>query len=97
MAMEFAAAPGPSFEPQGLVVEARGRDEWIVGPRPSQRALHVYRLEPSGWLVSEVGQPNEGRGTSLAEALAALAGGSAIPEWWRLVERAIADQRSPAW
>jgi hypothetical protein len=84
-----------SYGPHELVVEASGQDEWIVGTGSSERALHVYRFDASGWLVSEVGRVNEGRGAELADALAALAGGSAIPAWWHSVARAIADQSAP--
>ena len=53
------------------------------------RALHIYRLAPSDWLVSEVGRGNESRGPALADALAALAAGGVTLAWWRDVVTAL--------
>jgi hypothetical protein len=82
---------GKSTEKEPVVVETRQEDEWIVGAG-AQRALHVYRFPGTGWLVSEVGRVNEGRGVSLMEALAALAGDSPAPDWWSSVPEALAAQ-----
>jgi hypothetical protein len=69
---------------QVIGVDACGPGEWIVGPAVSERMLHVYRIGPGDWLVSEVGRVNEGRGSDLRQALAALAAGALPPEWWEL-------------
>jgi hypothetical protein len=82
---------GKSTETEPVVVETAAEDEWIVGAR-AHRALHVYRFPGTGWLVSEVGRVNEGRGVSLKDALAALAGDSPAPDWWRSVPEALAAQ-----
>jgi hypothetical protein len=74
-----------------VVVETAAEDEWIVGAH-AQRALHVYRFPGTGWLVSEVGRVPEGRGVSLKEALATLAGDSPAPDWWRSVPEALGAQ-----
>lgn len=69
---------------QRLVIDPRGPGEWIVGVPESARSLHVYRLAPADWLVSEVGCGNEGRGSSLKQALAALSVDIPAPDWWDL-------------
>ena len=68
---------------------------WAVpGNGPS---LHVYRLSAADWLVSEVGRGNEGRGTDLTLALAALSAGLPSPGWWSVVPEALfGDNGSPA-
>ena len=76
---------------QGVVVEARGPGEWIVSASSGGRRLHVYQVAPDDWLVSEVGLGNEGRGTDVARALAALAGNGRPHDWWRLVPAALED------
>jgi len=74
-----------------LTVEVRAPGEWIVGLPAGGRSLHVYRLAPADWLVSEVGCRDEGRGTDLKQALAALSAGLAYPDWWDLVGSALED------
>jgi hypothetical protein len=64
-----------------VVVDVRGPGEWIVGV-PGGRSLHVYRLAPADWLVSEVGRGNEGRGADLEQALDALCVGAPRAAWW---------------
>ena len=56
--------------------------EWIVGSSGSERRLHVYRLAPDDWLISEVGLGNEGRGMDPASALAELSRAVAPAGWW---------------
>jgi hypothetical protein len=68
-----------------VVIEVRGRGEWIVDGPAGGRALHVYRLAPAGWLVSEVGRDSEGRGNDLRQALLALSAGVSMPDWWELL------------
>jgi len=75
----------PSSLDQPVLVDVRGEGEWIVSVPASDRSLHIFRLAPSDWLVSEVGRANEGRGTDLKQALAALSNGAPTPDWWRLV------------
>ncbi len=70
---------------QRLLIEVRGRGEWIVDSPAGGRSLHVYRLAPSDWLVSEVGRDSEGRGSDLRQALAALSAGVSAPDWWELL------------
>ena len=67
-------------EPSAL--EARSPGEWIFEDTARGRALHVYRLAGSDWLVSEVGRGSEGRGASLAAALAMLRGDATLPGSW---------------
>jgi sarcosine oxidase gamma subunit len=67
---------------QRVVVDVRGPGEWIVHSPAGGRSLHVYRLAPADWLVSEVGRGSEGRGTDLRQALATLSAGVPPPEWW---------------
>ena len=55
------------------------------------RSLHVYRLAPADWLVSEVGLGNEGRGSDLMQALAALAPGVCLPDWSQALAEALDD------
>jgi hypothetical protein len=75
----------PSLDQQ-VLVDARGPGEWIVGVPAGTRSLHVYRLTPADWLVSEVGRGSEGRGTDLGQALAALSAVvSSSPDWWEAV------------
>jgi hypothetical protein len=66
-------------------VEARGGGEWIVAAGGCARPLHVYRLGPGDWLVSEVGRGNEGRGGDLEQALAALSAEVSPAGWWQSV------------
>jgi hypothetical protein len=68
-----------------VLIEVRGPGEWIVGVLSGGRSLHVYRLEPADWLVSEVGRDNEGRGRDLKQALAALSPGVSSSDWWELL------------
>jgi hypothetical protein len=71
---------------QRVAVDVRGPGEWIVRPPAGGRSLHVYRLAPADWLVSEVGLGSEGRGTDLRQALAALSAGVPPPEWWGVAD-----------
>jgi len=66
---------------QQLVVDVRGPDEWIVTPPARARSLHVYRVAPADWLVSEVGRGTEGRGPDFRRALIALYDGLPCPDW----------------
>ena len=66
---------------QQLVVDVRGSDEWIVTSSDGARPLHVYRVGPADWLVSEVGRGTEGRGPDIRRALSALYDGRRRPEW----------------
>ncbi len=76
----------PARQPdQRVLVEVRGAGEWIVGVPEGGRSLHVYRLEPGDWLVSEVGCPSEGRGSSLKSALAGLSVDVPPPDWWKVL------------
>ena len=77
---------------QGLVVEARGPGEWIVGAPKDGRRLHVYRVGVDDWLVSEVGRGTEGRGSDVARALTALARSGSSRDWWRYVSAALEDE-----
>ncbi len=77
--------PDFSESDQRVVVDTRGDDEWIAGLAKGARSLHIYRLGAGEWLVSEVGRDNEGRGSNLTQALAALSAGTASPEWWLTV------------
>jgi hypothetical protein len=81
-----------------VVVEARDIGEWIVGVPGGKQPLHVYRLGPADWLVSEVGRSNEGRGADLGAALTALSAGAQATDWWEAVAEALAscDDRSPS-
>jgi hypothetical protein len=72
-----------------FLVDVRGQGEWIVGVPAEGRSLHVYRLAPADWLVSEVGRGSEGRGTDLRQALAALAAGVPSPDWWEVLAAAL--------
>lgn len=74
-----------------IVIEPRGQGEWIVSAPPDTGSLHVYRLGPADWLVSEVGRGNEGRGAALSEALATLATGASRPEWWEGIAALLDD------
>ncbi|HUH80868.1 MAG TPA: hypothetical protein VLZ06_06030 [Solirubrobacteraceae bacterium] len=64
-------------------LEARGAGEWIARPPGDGAALHIYELAATDWLVSEVGQTSEGRGSDVRSALAALARGRSAPAWWQ--------------
>jgi len=80
---------GPSG--QGILVDACGPGEWIVGLPAGERSLHVFRLTATDWLVSEVGRGNEGRGADLPRAIAALTAASlSPPSWWAHVAEALA-------
>ncbi len=70
---------------QRVVIDVRGPGEWIVDTPAGGRSLHVYRLAPADWLVSEVGCGNEGRGRNLEQALAALSAEDSSPDWWDLL------------
>jgi len=74
-----------------LVVDKRAAGEWIIGVATGGRQLHVYRVAANDWLVSEVGQRNEGRDSDLALALAALAEAGHSGNWWHLVPAALDD------
>ncbi|MGO9973567.1 MAG: hypothetical protein ACLP01_12340 [Solirubrobacteraceae bacterium] len=82
--------PDFSESDQPVVVDARGDDEWIAGLATGARSLHIYRLGAGEWLVSEVGRDNEGRGSSLKQALVALSAGTAAPAWWFAVADLVA-------
>lgn len=73
---------------QRVSVEVRAPAEWIVTLPASSRSLHIYRLGPADWLVSEVGRASEGRGADLKQALVRLGAGVA-PDWWDLVAEAL--------
>ena len=79
-----------------VVVEVPGPGEWIVGAPTGGRQLHIYRVAPGDWLVSEVGRTTEGRGADLAAALAALSGISSAPGWWSSVPAALENEVEPA-
>jgi hypothetical protein len=74
---------------QPVAIDERAPGEWIAHAPAGGRSLHVYRVALADWLVSEVGQGNEGRGTDLPGALAALAAGAPPPEWWSAVALAL--------
>jgi len=76
---------------QAVVVDVRAQGEWIVGAPTGERRLHIYRMAPDDWLVSEVGCRNEGRGLDLAGALTALARNGVPRDWWGLVPAALED------
>jgi|HubBroStandDraft_3_1064219.scaffolds.fasta_scaffold135822_1 hypothetical protein len=80
-----------------VVIDVCGPGEWIVRAPTGGRSLHVYRVAPGDWLVSEVGRDSEGRGSDLEHALAALssAGGSS-PDWWELLIDALDGSRPDA-
>jgi hypothetical protein len=69
---------------EAIPIEPRGPGEWIVVAPRGERSLHVYRLAPADWLVSEVGCGTEGQGRRLGDALTALAAGRSRPVWWEL-------------
>lgn len=77
-----------------LAVEARGAGEWIVSAPDRSGALHVYRLGPGDWLVSEVGQENEGRGRRLEGALAMLSSPDWPAERWPAIAAALEAEES---
>jgi len=74
---------------QSVAVDVCGPGEWIVGVPGGERSLHLYRLAPGDWLVSEVGHGSEGRATDLKQAIVALSAGGSSPEWWSLVPEAL--------
>jgi len=80
--------PSPSPDEQ-VDLEPRGAGEWIARPPEDGPALHIYELAPADWLVSEVGQTSEGRGSDVGSALAALARGGSTPAWWQAVVKAL--------
>lgn len=82
----------PRLRDPQIHIELRGAGEWIVSAHAQGQALHIYSLSPGDWLVSEVGKGSEGRGSSLGEALRALAAGARAPEWWQLIEPALEVQ-----
>ncbi len=86
----------PVHQAQRVVIDVRGPGEWIVDTPAGGRSLHVYRLAPADWLVSEVGCGNEGRGRDLEQALAALSAEiSSSPEWWDLLADMLDGSREP--
>jgi hypothetical protein len=89
------ASAAPSTAARGkrhrVLVNAQGPGEWIVRSPAGGQALHVYRLAPCDWLVSEVGKGNEGRGEDLRQALEALAGQRRPPGWWEAIPATIED------
>ena len=74
-----------------IFVETPGPDEWIVGTRTGERALHVYRVASGDWLVSEVGRDSEGRGSDLSAALMALRAGAPAPHWWGSIPKVLGE------
>ena len=76
---------------QPVVIASPSADEWIVGERRGGRALHIYRVTPTDWLVSEAGRSNEGRGDELERALTALAGDGPGPTWWQSIPALLAE------
>lgn len=72
-----------------VAVDQCGPGEWIVAVPGHDRPLHVYRLAPADWLVSEVGRSSEGRGGDLSRALAGLAAGATLVVWGRLLADAL--------
>jgi hypothetical protein len=80
--------PTPPLDHE-VLIDVHGGGEWIVGVSGSKQRLHVYRLGPSDWLVSEVGRSSEGRGGDLRQALAALSAGVPPPDWWKLIAEAV--------
>ena len=79
-----------SADTRPLLVELLGAGEWIVSLPACGRSLHVYRLDPADWLVSEVGRDSEGRGATLEQALARLSAAVSSPGgWWDLVAGAL--------
>ena len=89
-------APRDPADHQPVFVEVPGPGEWIVGAPTGGRPPHIYRVAPDDWLVSEVGRDNEGRGTDLAAALAALSDTSSAPNWWSAVPSVLDDEDEPA-
>jgi hypothetical protein len=85
----------PPLDDQRIVVEVRSPDEWIIGIPAGGRSLHVYRVAPADWLVSEVGRGNEGRGVDVEQALAELSAGGSAPAWWSSVPAALDDREQP--
>lgn len=81
----------PQRFPDGyeVVVDECGPGEWIVDVPGHDRPLHVYRLGPANWLVSEVGRRSEGRGGDLSRALAAVSAGAPLAVWGHLVADAL--------
>jgi hypothetical protein len=84
----------PSLD-QRILVDVGGPGEWIVSLPAGGRSLHVYRLAHADWLVSEVGRGNEGRGTDLRRALAALSADVLSPDWWESVAAALDGGEEP--
>jgi len=77
------ASDRPSPDPaESVTVDVRAPGEWIASGPGAGPSLHVYRLDDADWLVSEVGRHSEGRGDTLAAAIAALSLASAPPSWW---------------
>jgi hypothetical protein len=61
-----------------------GPPSWISSSSSTSagaRSLHIYRVAPADWLVSEVGRGTEGRGPDVRRALIALYDGAPCPEW----------------
>ena len=75
------------------IVDDRGPGEWIVNVPERGRPLHVYRLGPADWLVSEVGRGNEGRGPDLKHALAALSARVWPAEWSEAVSEVLGSNQ----
>lgn|GEM_PF-1937398 len=82
---DMSSPEHPISHDQRVLIEVCGRGEWIADSPMGGRSLHVYRLASTDWLVSEVGRDNEGRGSDLRRALAALSAGVSAPEWWELL------------
>jgi len=82
---------------QPVLVEACAPGEWIVSLTAGERPLHVFRLTPWDWLVSEVGRGNEGRGPDLPTAIAApSAAAASAPGWWAHVAEALRAAGGPS-
>ena len=81
----MSSSEHPISQDQRILIEVRGRGEWIADPALGGRSLHVYRLGAADWLVSEVGRDSEGRGSTLKAALAVLSVGVSAPDWWELL------------
>jgi hypothetical protein len=78
-----------------VLIEVLGRGEWIADSPTGGRSLHIYRLTDGDWLVSEVGRDNEGRGSDLEQALAALASVDGAPDWWELLVDSLDRSEDP--
>ena len=86
----------PEHEAPRVLVETAGPGESIAGTSSGGHSLHIYRLAPGDWLVSEVGRRNEGRAATLESAISALPAGGSLPTWWSLVPAALDDEKAPS-